>query len=442
MPDSEDSKRLQRTLGLPAALAVGIGTMLGAGIFVFPGLAASEAGPAALLSFVIGGVIALLVAACTAELATAMPRSGGAYFHVSRTFGEFAGLLVGVAQSTGLIFASAFYLVAFSGYLLDLLGDFAPAFSAAPAIIACGAALLLMLVNLVGSSESGRLQFGIVLLLVALLAVVFGFGLLRATGIVGERPTQPEFMPFGVLPVFTTAAFVFTSFLGFVQIATVAGEVRKPSRTLPLALIGSVVIVTLMYVVALFVTTSILSADRLADSGSKATTELGRTLFGNAGMLLVLAAGLFATLSSANASILSSSRTLFALGRDQLTPRWTARVSVRWGTPYVAVLVVGVAVGGLTFIGNLKLLAEVASVLHLLIYALICLALLQNRRSQSADYEPTFCVPAAKVVAIAGAVCCLGLLVFMEKNALLIGVAVLLLIIGWHLLREARGQAP
>ncbi|MDX1509608.1 MAG: APC family permease, partial [Woeseiaceae bacterium] len=376
----------------------------------------------------------------TAELATAMPRSGGAYFHVSRTFGEFAGLLVGVAQSAGLLFASAFYLVAFAGYLLDLLGDVVPAAAIMPAVIACTAALLLMLVNLVGSSESGRLQFGIVLLLVVLLGVVFGFGLLQATGIVGERPPQPEFMPFGTLPVFTTAAFVFTSFLGFVQIATVAGEVRKPSRTLPLALIGSVVIVTLLYVVALFVTTTMLSADRLAESGSKATTELGRVLFGEAGKLLILAAGLLATVSSANASILSSSRTLFALGRDQLTPAWTARVSVRWGTPYASVIFAGAAVAALTFIGDLKTLAETASVLHLLIYALICMALLQNRRSRSADYEPTFCVPAAKAVATTGAVCCLGLLAFMEKNALLIGASILLLIIGWHLLRSARDE--
>lgn len=436
MTDGPATETLQRTLGLPAALSVGVGTMLGAGIFVFPGLAASEAGPAAILSFAIGGLVALLVALCTAELATAMPRSGGAYFHVSRSFGEFAGLLVGVAQSAGLVFASAFYLVAFADYVLDLFGVSGAATSIVPALIACSTALLLMLVNLVGSSESGRLQFIIVLLLVLLLAVVFGYGLLRTSGIVGTRQPLPEFAPFGTLPIFTTAAFVFTSFLGFVQIATVAGEIRNPGRTLPVALIGSVVFVTLLYVVALFVTTSMLPGERLADAGSKATIALGQVLFGDFGKMLVLFAGLLATLSSANASILSSSRTLFAVGRDRLIPAWTARVGARYRTPYFAVLLVGVAVGGLSFLGNLKTLAEVASALHLLIYALICVALLQNRRRETVAGVPSFRVPAAKFVAIGGAACCLVLLVFMETSALLIGAGVLLAAIAWYLLRR------
>ena len=436
MTDRPNPDKLTRTLGLPAALSVGIGTMLGAGIFVFPGLAANEAGPAAILSFAIGGVIALLVALCTAELATAMPRSGGAYYHVSRSFGPFAGLLVGFAQSAGLVFASAFYLVAFADYVLNLFGGPGTGSAAISAGIACGTALLLMLVNLVGSSESGRLQFGIVALLVVLLIGVFGFGLLRATGISGDAVPMPEFAPFGAMPVFTTAAFVFTSFLGFVQISTVAGEIRNPGRNLPTALIGSVIIVTLLYVIALFVTTSLLSAEQLADTGSKATIALGQVLFGEFGKLLVLVAGLFATLSSANASILSSSRTLFALGRDRLSPEWTARVSKRFGTPHFAVLLVGTAVGGLTFLGNLKTLAEVASALHLLIYALICAALLRNRGRRLADYQPSFRVRGAKTVAVAGAVCCLGLLAFMEATALMIGGAVLVIAMVWYAIRR------
>lgn len=443
MSDRSEDDRLNRTLGLPAALSVGIGTMLGAGIFVFPGLAANEAGPAAILSFAIGGLIALLVAFCAAELATAMPRSGGAYFHVSRSFGQFAGLLVGVAQTAGLVFASAFYLVAFADYALSLFGASAEGAAATSAAIACGAALLLMLINLVGSSESGRLQFGVVLLLIVLLAVVFGFGLLRATGVTGEKMPLPEFAPFGTMPIFTTAAFVFTSFLGFVQISTVAGEIRNPDRTLPAALIGSVLIVTLMYVIALFVTTTLLSAERLADTGSQATIALGQLLFGEFGKMLVLIAGLLATLSSANASILSSSRTLFALGRDRLAPAWSARISARFGTPQYAVLVAGIAVGGLTFIGNLKTLAEVASALHLLIYALICLALLHNRRKRSDDYVPSFRVPLPKAVAVLGAACCLGLLVFMETAALLIAGGVLLAASAWYAIRRGhRDRTP
>ena len=110
-PSGAERGELERSLGLPQALAIGIGTMVGAGIFVFPGLAAGEAGPAAMLSFAIGAVIALLVALPTSELATAMPESGGGYYFISRSLGGLFGCMVGIGQWLGLVFASAFYLM-------------------------------------------------------------------------------------------------------------------------------------------------------------------------------------------------------------------------------------------------------------------------------------------------------------------------------------------
>ena len=410
--------------------------MLGAGIFVFPGLAANETGPSAMLSFGIAGLAALLVAACTAELATAMPRSGGAYFYVSRIFGEMTGSLVGIAQSIGLVFASAFYLVAFADYSMNLLGISGAQDSWIPVAIASGTALLLTLVNVIGSKESGSLQFGVVIILIVLLSIVFGAGLLDAAGITAERQPLPDFAPFVTLPILTTAAFVFTSFLGFVQISTVAGEVRNPGRTLPAALIGSVVVVTLLYVVALFVTTSMLSPERLVDVQSEATIELGRVLFGDGGRMLIVLAGLFATLSSANASILSSSRTLYALGNDDLAPAWSARINARFGTPHFALLVIGIGVGTLTFLGNLKFLAEVASVLHLLIYGLICAALIRKRSEGAEDYSPSFRIPFARLIAGAGIVGCTGLVLLMEPNATMTGGVVLLAALTWYAIRR------
>ncbi len=432
MSDDSPENRLNRTLGLPAALSVGVGTMLGAGIFVFPGLAANEAGPAGMLSFAIGGVIALLVALCTAELATAMPRSGGAYFHVSRSFGRFAGFLVGLSQSVGLIFASAFYLVAFADYALNLFGGAGSSAAVMTILLAVGAALVLTLVNVIGSGEAGRLQSLIVVVLSALLLVLLCAGVLRATGVSGEPLPSPEFAPFGTMPIFTTAAFVFTSYLGFVQISTVAGEVIRPARTLPLALIGSVVLVSVMYVVTMYVTTYVISADDLKETGSESIIELGRRLFGGMGGTLVLFAGLLATLSSANASILSSSRTLFALGQDELLPPRVARVSERFGSPVLAIVIVGIAVAALTFVGSLRLLAEVSSALHLVIYALICAALLRQRFSPLPDYGAPFRVPAARLVATIGATACIGLLFFMQPLALLIGAGVVAAAVLWY----------
>src|SRR6056297_3941701 len=114
---------LERTIGLVGGLAIGIGTMIGAGIFVFPGLAAENAGPAAAVSFAIGAVVALLVALPAAELATAMPRSGGGYFFISRGLGTLAGTVVGISLWLGLVFASAFYLVGFGSYAAAVLSE-------------------------------------------------------------------------------------------------------------------------------------------------------------------------------------------------------------------------------------------------------------------------------------------------------------------------------
>ena len=118
-----DDAELERTLGLSGGLAIGIGTMIGAGIFVFPGLAGAEVGTAAAASFAIGGVIALLVALPTSELATAMPKSGGGYYFVSRGLGTLAGTVVGLSLWSGLVFATAFYLVGLGFYALDALAE-------------------------------------------------------------------------------------------------------------------------------------------------------------------------------------------------------------------------------------------------------------------------------------------------------------------------------
>ncbi len=118
-----ETGELERTLGLSGGLAIGIGTMIGAGIFVFPGLAGAEVGTAATASFGVGGIIALLVALPTSELATAMPKSGGGYYFISRGLGTLAGTIVGLSLWLGLVFATAFYLVGLGFYALDALAE-------------------------------------------------------------------------------------------------------------------------------------------------------------------------------------------------------------------------------------------------------------------------------------------------------------------------------
>ena len=429
-----DEGELERTLGLSGGLAIGIGTMIGAGIFVFPGIAAGRAGPAAAASFAIGAVVALLVALPASELATAMPKSGGGYYFISRGLGAFAGAVVGLSLWFGLVFATAFYLVGFGFYAVDALAEVGVTVGTGlviPLAVAFGAGFTVL--NVTGTENAAKLQNGIVALLLSILVVFLSIGTLDAVGIVGE-PTAPEaFAPFGAFPVLTTAALVFTSYLGFAQIATVAGEMRDPGRNLPLAMVGSVIVVGVLYVVTVFVATSAFGSEQLATLGETAMVEVGRHFLGPWGALAIVLGGLLATMSSANASILSTSRAIYAVSKDAILPRWASRINLKYGTPHVALGLAGGPILVLTATGRVEVLAEVASFLHLLMYGLICVALIALRRDEPEWYDPAFRVPGYPVVPILGAVASFALIGFMQPASQLIGLAVMAGTAGWYL---------
>lgn len=417
---------LARTISLKVALSIGVGIMVGAGIFVFPGIASGEAGPAAILSFLLAGAIALVVALCTAELATAMPSSGGGYFFVSRAFGPFWGMLIGIGQWMGLVFASSFYLYGFASYLIDLLRETGIRVGDHLILIGLITATLLTLVNILGTKNVGKLQNTVVLILTAILTLLFLYGVLQALGVLGTPNFPKPFAPKGLSPVLGVSALIFTSYLGFVQIATVGGEIIDPQRNLPRALVGSVLIVTALYILALFVSNSVLSTERLGELGETAIVEVARSLIGNMGAMVVLFAGLLATLSSANASILSSSRTIYALSNDGLVPKWVSAIHDRYGTPHHAVFLVGLPIAGIMFVGNLEVLAETASTLHLVIYGLICSCVLKLRKRNPIWYVPGFKTPGYPFLPIVGIATSFGLIFFMKPMSLMLGGAVLL----------------
>ena len=424
---------LERTIGLSGGLSIGIGTMIGAGIFVFPGIAAGEAGPAAAASFAIGAVVALLVALPASELATAMPRSGGGYYFISRGLGTLAGSVVGLSLWLGLVFASAFYLVGFGYYAIDSLAEVGIVVDAAfvvPIALLFGAGLTVL--NVTGTENAAKLQNGVVALLLSLLVVFLSAGIADAVGVTGQSSPPETFAPFGAFPIVTTAALVFTSYLGFAQVATVAGEMKAPGRNLPLAMVGSVVIVGVLYVATVFVATSAFGSDRLATLGETAMVEVGRNYLGAAGAIAILLGGLLATVSSANASILSTSRAVYAVARDDVIPGWASRINLRFGTPHVALGLAGGPILLLTATGQVTVLAEVASFLHLVMYGLLCVALIALRRDEPEWYEPAFRVPGYPAVPVLGAIGSFGMIAFMQLASQLIGLGIMLATAGWY----------
>jgi APA family basic amino acid/polyamine antiporter len=430
---ADDESSLERSLGLFEAMTIGVGTMIGAGIFVFPGIAAGRAGPAASISFLLGAAIALTVALATSELATAMPESGGGYYFVSRGMGFFWGTLVGLGQWLGLIFASAFYLAGFGHYFLKILEFFQFKNGVDPTILALVMGVLLTSVNILGTKNSGDFQNIIVTTLLVILVLFLGYGLLNVLGFIGETAEAEPFFPKGYMSVFTTAALVFTSYLGFAQIATVAGEIHEPEKNLPLSMVGSVLAVAGMYVLAVFVSTRVFGSAKLATFGETAMVEVARSFFGNYGSLAIIVAGLLATISSANASILSSSRALYALSKDGILPEGIARINRRFHTPHRSLLLTGGGILLFLLIGGLEVLAEVASILHLVMYGLMCITLIMLHVSEPEWFDPDFTSPGSPALPAVGAVCSFVLIGFMQGTSLWIGTGIIAVGIVWYL---------
>ena len=427
-------EELAKDLGLLSALTIGIGTMIGAGIFVLPGVAANEAGPIVVVSFVIGGIIALVNALAVSELGTAMPKAGGAYYWINRSLGPLFGSIAGMGDWMGLAFASAFYCIGFGGYLGTLLPMPSILFLTDVQVGALIAGVIFVGVNYIGAKETGGVQTVIVLTLLAILTVfaIAGFFHFDYSTLVGEGGLAPTERGYGaILPA---TALVFVSFLGYAKIATVAEELKNPGRNLPIAVIGSVAIVTVIYAILVSVMVGVIPwdvLDRHTPVSQVAEITLTGTL-GAVGVTLMTVGALLATASSANASILSSARINFAMGRDKIVSDWLNEIHPNFATPYRSILVTGIIIVVFIALGTVESLAQAASVLHLIVYALMNVALIVFRQSDLPEYDPDFTVPFYPITPIVGATLSLGLILFMTPTEIALSMLFVVGAVAWY----------
>ncbi|AGN01031.1 cationic amino acid transport protein [Salinarchaeum sp. Harcht-Bsk1] len=457
---SEADQELARDLGFLEAYTIGLGTMIGAGIFVLPSIAAEQAGPASMVSFFAGGLVSLLAALSLSELATGMPKAGGSYYYVNRALGPFFGSIVGWGMWAGLTFASAFYMIGFGQYLLPGLGQYVGFLAGwgelGITVAALVMAALLTAVNYYGVKETGALQNVIVLTLVGLIFAFLALGFISG-------PSYQEFNPNGWPAVAATIGTVYVTFIGFEVIATSAEEIKNPSRNLPLAMIAAVVTPTLMYVGVMFVATGTLSIDALSSSQipvadvaenifSPLATGVSRIPFVDIspsaaesfGALLMIVGAVLATVSSANASILSAARVNFAMGRDRILVDWLNEVHERFRTPYRAITATGIITLLLIAVGvGIDTLAEVASFMYLVTYALVHVAVVVLRRADPEAYDPAFKIPRLlyPIVPIVGFVACLAILVQMSVVVQAIGAVIVAFGVVWYFV-YASDRAP
>ncbi|WP_411965524.1 amino acid permease [Haloferax sp. YSMS24] len=426
-----DEGELERTLGFIEAMTLGGGTMIGAGIFILPGIAAETAGPASSVSYAIAGFVALLAALSLSELATGMPIAGGSYHYVNRALGGLFGAVVGWGMWTGLMFASAFYMIGFGQYLVEPI----PFLDGRVFIVALGLVGLVLLlgVNYYGTEESSAFQNVTIGVETAIILVFV------AVGVFFIDPGNLEpFAPFGPGGVIATTGIVFISFLGFEIIATVAGEIKNPSRIIPLSMILSVVLVTILYVLVMLVSTGVIPFESLGDSPIP-VSDVAVTYLGPAGVVAIVFAAIIAAISSSNSSILAASRVIYAMGRDGVVTDWFNVSHPRFYTPHRAIAVTGVVTALLILVGLevetiIALLAEAASFSFLVAYSLVHISLVVFRRADPDGYDPSFALPRPlyPVVPILGVVLSLLVVSQMATFVIVIGSGIVAFGVVWY----------
>ncbi len=371
--------RLARELGLIHIFAIASGAMISSGLFILPGLAHARAGPAVIVSYFLAGLLAMGGLLSIIELTTAMPKAGADYFYISRAMGPAMGTAAGLLSWFSLSLKSAFALVGAAVLL-------APVLPVNLYVVGVALGLVFIVLNVVGIREAARFQ---VVLVVGLLGLMLYF-IVRGLPQINVRHYEP-FAPYGVPSVFSTTGFVFVSYGGLLKVASVAGEIRKPGRQVPLGMVLALLLVTIFYTLMIMVTSGVLGAEQL-DRSLTPISDAAAVFLGPAGQFLIQIAALLAFLTTANAGIMTASRYLFALSRDQLLPPRLSRVATRFRTPYVSILITGGLVLMAMFV-HLEVLVEAASTVFVLGYILASLSVIVLRESGLQNYRPSFRTP-------------------------------------------------
>jgi amino acid transporter len=401
-------KDLQRDLSLYAVVTISIGAMIGSGIFVLPGLAFKIAGPAVVLAYPLAGLIVLPAALSKAEMATALPESGGTYLYIDRAMGPLMGTIAGIGSWFSLVFKSAFALVGLGSYLLLFL----PGVPIKAVALALG--VMIVLINIFGVKQTGSVQAIVVTAVLAALTVFLADGFTS----IQFGKFQHGLFKTGTEGLLAATGFVFVSYAGVTKVASVAEEVENPSRNLPIGMLLSVGLMMVIYSLIAITVVGVTDASTLKDSltpmADAAESFLGPIL-GSWGPLVISVTAVLALASMGNAGVLASSRFPFAMSRDSLAPESLSKISSKFHTPIAAILVTGVFLVLLIAFVDVVELAKLASAFKILVFSLINLAVIAFREGRADWYDPPWTAPGYPWVQIAGVGGGIGLIAFMGK---------------------------
>lgn len=403
--------KLKRELGLFDVFCIASGSMISSGLFVLPGIAHAQAGPAVVVSYFLAGFLALIGLLNVAELTTAMPRTGGNYFFVHRTLGPAIGTISGLINWFSLALKSAFALIGMGAFGRILLEPYFPELSME--WIAVALAVMFVILNLVGTKSVAVMQVILVVGLFVLMSYYIAVGL----PMVHPENFDPV-APNGLMAVLFTTGFVFVAYGGLLKVSSVAGEVKDPGRNIPLGMMLALLAATIFYTLMVLVTTGVLPGATL-DGSLTPISDGAKAFMGPLGVQLMSGAAVLAFISTANAGILAASRYLVALGQDEMAPPVLKQVNQRFQTPHYAILVTGLVCIAALFV-DLYVLVEGASSVMILSYALSCLCVIIIREGHLQNYRPEFSAPLYPWLQLVGLGGYLALIVAMGIEAFLI----------------------
>ncbi len=371
---------LKKELTLLNVYAIATGTTLSAGFFLLPGIAFNEAGPAVVLSYLIAAIPLIPAMFSMVELSTAMPRAGGAYYFLDRSMGPFVGTIGGLGTWLALVLKTAFALIGMGAYIRIFWPD-------VPVVtLAVCLAFFFGAVNLFGARKTGTFQVFMVFALLLILFVFIGEGLPQI-----NSQNFDGFFDKGGVSIISTAGLVYISYVGITNIASVAEEIENPERNLPLGVFLAIATAIAVYAVGTTIMVGVLPAEKLAHDLTPVASA-AEVLFGNWGKIGVTVAAVIAFASVANAGILSASRYPLAMSRDHLIPGKFSKLTPRNIPHYGIAVTVGLIIF-LVMSFDIASIAKLASAFQLMMFALICFAVIVMRESRIEAYDPGYRSP-------------------------------------------------
>lgn len=377
---NQSPQRLKKSLKLLDVYALATGTTLSAGFFLLPGIAALNAGSAITLSYLIAILPLIPATFCIVELTTAMPRAGGVYYFLDRSMGPLFGTIGGLGTWLAMILKVAFALIGMGVYLALFIPDL-------PIVpVAIAIAIALGVLNLFGADNSGKLQIVLVFMVILVLVATLG--------VAAPDVSLSHFSGYfdsGSASIISTAALVYISYSGITKVTSLSEEVENPERNLPLGIFLALGTAIIIYGVGTAIMVGIVPIDDLAGDLSPVAT-VADIIFGRVGVIIISIAALLAFISVANAGTMSASRYPLAMSRDFMMPSSLKRLGKN-GMPHNAIIFTVVSIVLILLVLDTSKIVKIASAFQLLMFMLVCIAVIVMRESKIDSYDPSYKSP-------------------------------------------------